>query len=125
MTTLFATTIDEVGAEALDLLDGGVLILFAAGAPPELAEVSITHRVTTPPSTSPVAGSTLRIDGAPLRITAVGDTAWQKATDIGHVVFSFNGASAAERPGEICVERTPSEQLRPLLRPGAAIEITV
>ena len=124
MTTLFATTIDEVGADALDLLDGGVLILFAAGAPPELAEVSITHRVTTAPSTPPTPGGTLRIDGTPFSITAVGETAWQKATDIGHVVFSFNGASMAERPGEICVAQTPPEQLRPLLRPGAAIEIS-
>ena len=123
MATLFRTVIEEVGPEAIDLLDGGVLILFAAGAPPELAEVSVTHRVEVEANDAPARGSLLRVDGTDFRITAVGVSAWAKVRDIGHVVFSFNGADAAERPGEICVETTASDRLAPLLRPGAAIEI--
>ncbi len=124
MTTLFRTAIAAVGDEAAELLDGGVLILFAAGAPPELAEISVTHDIITPPGAAPEPGSLLRIDDARFRITAVGATAWQKIAEIGHVVFSFNGAAIAERPGEICVEHAPPERLRPLLRAGAGIEIT-
>ncbi len=123
MTTLFRTTIDEVGVEAADLLAGGVLILFAAGAPPELAEVSVTHSVTVAAGEAPATGSVLRIDGTGFRITAVGQSAWQKIGEIGHVVFSFNGADVAERPGEICVESAASDRLVTLLRPGADIEI--
>ena len=37
-----------------------------------------------------------------------------------HVVFSFNGASAVDRPGEICVEAVPGERLKPLITLGSA-----
>ncbi len=123
MVTLYRTTIREIGTEAPELLDQGVLILFALGAPPELAEVSILHEADHADASAPVAGDALRIDGQLFRITAVGDTAWQKVSELGHVVFSFNGAAMAERPGEICVETATADRLRPLLRPGATIEL--
>ena len=39
MKTYFRTTITQVGPDVADLIEGGVLILFADGAPAELAEV--------------------------------------------------------------------------------------
>ncbi len=123
MVTLYSTTIRDVGIEAPDLLEQGVLILFALGAPPELAEVSILHEADRAAAAPPVAGDVLRIGGAQFRITAVGDTAWQKVSELGHVVFSFNGAATAERPGEICIEAADADRLRPLLRSGLTIEI--
>lgn len=123
MATLYSTTIRDVGAEAYDLLEQGVLILFALGAPPELAEVSVLHEATQEPAAPPVGGDGLQIGQQRFRITAVGDTAWQKVTEMGHVVFSFNGATAAERPGEICVEPVPPDQLRALVQPGTCIEV--
>ncbi len=123
MNTLYSTMIRDVGIEAPDLLEQGVLILFALGAPPELAEVSILHEADRAAAAPPVAGDALRIGGEQFRITAVGDTAWQKVSELGHVVFSFNGAATAERPGEICVETVDAERLRPLLRSGLTIEV--
>ena len=123
MATLYRTTIHEVGTDAADLLDQGVLILFARGAPPELAEVSVLHDVEQAAGSPPVGGDIVRIGADPFRITAVGDTAWHKISELGHVVFSFNGAFEAERPGEICVEPVASDRLRALLRPGTAIEV--
>ena len=46
MTVLYETTIKEIGPEAADLLEGGVLILFRVGAPRELAEVAVLHEPT-------------------------------------------------------------------------------
>ncbi len=123
MVTLYSTTVRNVGAEAPDLLEQGVLILFALGAPPELAEVSILHEADRAAAAAPVAGDALRINGQGFRITAVGDTAWQKVSELGHVVFSFNGAAMAERPGEICVESVAADRLRRLLQPGTTIEV--
>ncbi len=124
MTTLYRTTIRDVGVEAPDLLDQGILILFAAGAPPELAEVSVLHEVEdAAAAAAPAPGDAVRIGADRFRITAVGDTAWQKVSEIGHVVFSFNGAAVAERPGEICVEPVASERLQALLQPGATLEV--
>ncbi|WP_428391633.1 PTS glucitol/sorbitol transporter subunit IIA [Lichenicoccus sp.] len=123
MDTLYSTTIREVGAEAGDLLDAGVLILFAVGAPPELAEVSVLHEAAGSPGACPEGGDALRIADQNFCITAVGETAWQKIAEIGHVVFSFNGLAVAERPGEICVEPVPGERLRALLQPGTALSV--
>ncbi len=124
MTTLYRTTIRDVGVEAPDLLDQGILILFAAGAPPELAEVSVLHDVdAAAAAAAPAPGDAVRIGDDRFRITAVGDTAWQKVSEIGHVVFSFNGAAVAERPGEICVEPAAPERLQTLLQPGVTLEV--
>ncbi len=133
MTILYRTTISAIGEEAGDLLDEGILILFADGAPPELAEVSVLHRAepaepqdhaqTQLQARPPVPGDTLAIGDDRFAITAVGASAWEKIAEIGHVVFSFNAAAAAERPGEICVETAPPERLRALLQPGAPLSV--
>ncbi|MDP4822711.1 MAG: PTS glucitol/sorbitol transporter subunit IIA [Aestuariivirgaceae bacterium] len=122
MTTLYHTKISEVGAEAPDMLVGGVLILFKVGAPPELAEVSVLHEPDAQIGAAPVPGDTLAIGTLTLKITAVGDTAWKKVADIGHVVINFNGAARAERPGEICVEARNAEEVEPFLVNGAILE---
>ena len=41
----YSTTVTAIGEEVADLLEGGVLILYADGAPPALAEVSVQHLV--------------------------------------------------------------------------------
>ena len=123
MTILYRTAIEAIGPDVDDMLDGGVLILFASGSPPELAEVSVTHDVIESSDTPPSPGGELRIGDGRFLITAVGDTAWEKVRSMGHVVFSFNGATTADRPGEICVEPAESARVRALLQPGAAIEV--
>ena len=59
MTTLYHTKISDVGAEAPDMLSGGVLILFKVGAPPELAEVSVLHEPDDKIGAAPKPGDTL------------------------------------------------------------------
>jgi PTS system glucitol/sorbitol-specific IIA component len=123
MTTLYQTKISEVGSEAPDMLSGGVLILFKTGAPPELAEVSVLHDPKGQIGPAPKPGNTLHIGSISLKITAVGDTAWKKVADLGHVVINFNGAKSAERPGEICVDKTDTDAVAAALSLGTMIEI--
>jgi PTS system glucitol/sorbitol-specific IIA component len=115
--------ITEVGEEVHDLLDGGVLILFADGAPPELAEVSVLHRTLAKVGSAPEVGTSLAIGPVASTITAVGPGAWKKVIEIGHVVINFNGASQAERPGELCAAAVDLEALKQALTTGAAITI--
>jgi PTS system glucitol/sorbitol-specific IIA component len=122
MTTLYHTKISEVGAEAPDMLVGGVLILFKVGAPPELAEVSVLHDPDAKMGAAPKPGNMLAIGKLQLKITAVGDTAWKKVADLGHVVINFNGAARAERPGEICVEACDADAVSKYLTPGTILE---
>ena len=120
----FSTVVTAVSPEARELIAGGVLILFAEGAPPELAEVSVLHRIVMPPAAeAPAAGATLTIAGLSTRITAIGDKAWAKIADIGHVVINFNGSTAAPRPGEISVAPVNLTALADGLAPGAVIVI--
>jgi PTS system glucitol/sorbitol-specific IIA component len=124
MTThYYKTVISEVGHEVRDLLEGGVLILYAHGAPPELAEVSVLHRAEQVHAEAPRAGSQLRIGEVSALVTAVGPTAWNKVNELGHVVINFNGSSAAERPGEICAQPVDTDALLAYIRSGTVIEI--
>ena len=121
---LLRTVVTEVGPDVADLVAGGVLILFAAGAPPELAEVSVLHRVEEAAAEQgPVAGAALRIGALATTLTGVGALAWAKVREMGHVVVNFNGSATPERPGELCAEQVDLEQLGAALRPGAEIVI--
>src|SRR6218665_1071103 len=142
----YSTTVTGIGAEVPDLLDGGVLILYADGAPPALAEISVQHRVdgavpTLPPpprrefsaqprgggavpTLAPPVGASIFVGALSTRVSAVGSTAWSKVRELGHVVLNFNGARLAERPGEICVEPCDLMAVRRQMRSGNTIRIT-
>lgn len=119
----YKSVISSIGEEVEALLEGGVLILYSDGAPPELAEVSVLHRVEQASGRTPCPGSVLRIGEVSARVTAVGSTAWNKVSELGHVVISFNGADAAERPGEICASTIDCGRLFQGMRNGTVIEI--
>ena len=124
MSLQFRTAVTAIGPDVADLLEGGVLILFADGAPPELAEVSVTHRVVEGPSDEPPApGATIRVGGVEARLTGIGPLAWARVRDIGHVVINFNGEATPERPGEITASAVDAAALAGALRPGAEITI--
>lgn len=124
MSVLLKTRVTDVGPEVADLAEGGVVILFADGSPPELAEVSVLHKTETGPSDdAPTKGASIAIGGVTTAITAVGPSAWSKVKEIGHVVINFNGASEAERPGEICAAPVDPEALVAELKTGALIVV--
>lgn len=124
MSVLLRTRVTEIGPEVADLAEGGVIILFADGSPPELAEVSVLHRAESGPSDdAPTTGASIAIGGVTATITAVGPSAWAKVREIGHVVINFNGASEAERPGEICASEVDSRALVAELKSGAIITV--
>ena len=120
----FRATVTDVSDEARELVEGGVLILFAEGAPPELAEVSVLHRVSVPPSQeAPPVGARLSIGAFSAPITAIGEYAWRKMGEIGHVVINFNDGAQAPRPGEISTASIDLAALAASLAPGMVIEI--
>ena len=121
METIYRTEITELGPEVPEFLDMGLLILFKAGAPPELAEMSAMHEPETFREEPPKVGDILAVGDRELRITAVGERAWKNVRDLGHVVFKFNGQDETEAPGEIYLEET--EGLSGLFQPGTRLEI--
>lgn len=124
MSVLLRTRVTAIGPEVADLAEGGVVILFAYGSPPELAEVSVLHKAESGPSDdAPTRGASIAVGGVTAAITAVGPSAWAKVREIGHVVVNFNGAAQAERPGEICAAEVDTAALVAELKPGAVIVI--
>lgn len=123
MDTIYATTLGEIGGEAGEFLSEGMLILFADGAPPELAEVSVAHSPSTTREAPPAAGDILAVGDVELRITAVGHKAWENMLALGHATFRFNGAAETELPGEICVEELGGDAIAARIRPGARLEL--
>jgi PTS system glucitol/sorbitol-specific IIA component len=124
MDVFLRSVITKVGPEVPDLLAGGVLILFADGAPEELAEVSVLHQIESEPSiTGPEPGAELCIGNLSVILTGVGEHAWAKVRDIGHVVVNFNGLDVPERPGELCASQINLDALGAALTAGNEIII--
>lgn len=124
MTVLLKTRVTSVGPEVADLAEGGVVILFADGSPPELAEVSVLHATEAGPSDgAPQKGASITLGNVAATITAVGETAWAKVREMGHVVISFNGAEETDRPGEICASAVDPTALVDALQSGTIITI--
>lgn len=117
------TTIKAIGPDVGDLVENGVLILFAEGAPPELAEVSVLHKVDEI-GAAPKPGDKIMIGKLAATITAIGPAAWKKVLDIGHVVINFNDAKSAERPGEICATSLAPSDIMANLKAGQIISIS-
>ena len=124
MSVLLRTRVTSIGPEVADLAEGGVVILFADGSPPELAEVSVLHKTELGPSDgAPQKGASITLGPVSAVITAVGSSAWSKVLEMGHVVISFNGPTEAERPGEICASQVDAQALVAALKTDAIITI--
>jgi len=120
---IYLTEVTEIGPEVAEFLEAGLLILFQAGAPPELAEIAVLHEPISKREAPPEPGDVLAIGTREFRITAVGSKAWKNVQDLGHAVFKFSGSREAELPGEIHLEEQGAEDLSELVRPGARVEI--
>jgi PTS system glucitol/sorbitol-specific IIA component len=100
--TYYRTTIVDIGAEAGDMIAGGVLILFGEPLPEALAEMSIVHRPTQTLSGHVVSvGDTVSLAGSDLRIEAVGDLATKNLDDLGHIVLYVNQPNQKLLPGAV------------------------
>ena len=118
------TEITGIGPEVVEMAEGGVVILFADGAPPELAEISVVHKVSEDPSEAePPVGESIRIGSISAKITGIGPTAWAKMKSMGHIVFAINGGDASDRPGEICITEISVKDLLAQLKVGNRISI--
>ncbi len=120
---IYLTEVTELGPEVAEFLEAGLLILFQAGAPPELAEIAVLHEPISRREAPPEPGDVLAIGALEFRITAVGSKAWQNIQDLGHAVFRFSGSGEAELPGEIHLEEQGAEDLGETIRPGVRVEI--
>lgn len=102
---LWQTEITSVGAEAGDLLEGGVLILFGEPVPDALAEVSVVHRLggdKAVGAADPIApGDEVHLGEDSFTIDEVGDIANRNLADLGHIVVYVNSPDQTLLPGAV------------------------
>jgi glucitol/sorbitol PTS system EIIA component len=108
--TRFETRVVAVGEQVAEFVRAGVLVLFKAGAPDELAEFSVLHEATVNED-GVEPGDVLELGDERYRVLAVGSVANQNLQALGHLVVKANGRIEPELPGDVCVE------LKPLLKP--------
>jgi glucitol/sorbitol PTS system EIIA component len=100
--TYYRTTVVEVGPEAAEMAEAGVIILFGEPLPEALAEVSVVHRPSQTLDGHAVGvGDTVVIGEQQLSITAVGDLATKNLDDLGHVVLYVNQPEQKLLPGAV------------------------
>ncbi|MGW4127252.1 PTS glucitol/sorbitol transporter subunit IIA [Amycolatopsis japonica] len=90
MTVYYESTILRSGAEAQDMVDGGVVILYADPIPDALEEVSVVHVPAAKPGREVRVGDIFRLGDAEVELTAVGDRADENLRTLGHIVVYLN-----------------------------------
>ena len=118
MNVIYENKVKALGACVKEFEDSNMFILFGDNAPEELRDYCYSVSVN-PINGTITAGQTLKIDENEYRITAVGEEAPVTLAGLGHCTVNFNGASAAELPGTICVESKPM----PDIQVGTVIQI--
>ena len=123
MEPIYLTEVTEIGPEVADFLEAGLLILFEAGAPPELAEIAVLHTPVSRREDPPEPGDMVTFGDREFRIKAIVYKAWQNVLDLGHAVFKFEGLEEKELPGEIHLEGPNAGTLGEIIAPGLRVEI--
>ncbi|TCP54024.1 PTS system glucitol/sorbitol-specific IIA component [Tamaricihabitans halophyticus] len=97
----YESSVLRVGAEAADMVEGGVWILYADPIPDALEEVSIVHAPTGELTREMRAGDRLWLGEDSVELTAVGERANENLRTIGHVVIYLDQEDTQLLPGAV------------------------
>jgi PTS system glucitol/sorbitol-specific IIA component len=119
MTTVYSTTVTQIGELVESFRAAGYLVFFGANAPEELHDFCILHKVDSQ-SDSLQVGDVVTIGDTKLEVLAVGDVANENLMNLGHLNLKANGLQEAELPGDVNVQ---AGEL-PVLTVGQIVTIT-
>jgi PTS system glucitol/sorbitol-specific IIA component len=101
----------SVGEYVAQYLQENKFIIFSDPVPQDIADYCVVHRASE--LTAPLTpGKMVVIDNTPHTITAVGSVAEINLKQLGHITFSFDGASVPELPGTIHLTGAPPKLLQ-------------
>lgn len=119
---VYSTTVTAVGELVSDFRDQGILVFFGEGAPIELHEFSVLHKVEIS-QRAPEVGDLIRINSEDFseefQVLAVGSVASDNLLNLGHLDLKANGLTEAELPGDVNVEARPL----PMIKVGDKLEV--
>lgn len=117
--TVYDTVVTQVGGQVEAFLEHGLLILFHAGSPAELHDMSVLHEASLV-GDGPRPGDTIHLGQCHLDVLAVGQVVRDNLLNLGHLDLKADGRDEPRLPGDVCV---PVGDL-PLLSTGDTIRIT-
>jgi PTS system glucitol/sorbitol-specific IIA component len=119
---VYKTTVTAVGELVADFREQGILVFFGEGAPAELHEFSILHKVEIS-QRAPEVGDLIRINSESFseefKVLAVGAVASDNLLNLGHLDLKANGLTEAELPGDVNVEA----RTLPMIKVGDKLEV--
>jgi PTS system glucitol/sorbitol-specific IIA component len=115
---VYSTTVTAVGELVSDFRDQGILVFFGEGAPEELHEFSVIHKVEIS-ERAPITGDLIRINDEEFDVLAVGSVVSDNLLNLGHLDLKANGLTEAELPGDTNVEA----RSLPIINVGDKFEI--
>jgi len=119
---VYSTTVTAVGELVSDFREQGILVFFGEGAPIELHEFSVLHKVEVS-QRAPEVGDLIRINSEDFseefQVLAVGSVASDNLLNLGHLDLKANGLTEAELPGDVNVEARPL----PMIKVGDKLEV--
>jgi glucitol/sorbitol PTS system EIIA component len=118
-TTVYESSVTQVGEQVEAFLDHGLLIFFQDGSPAELHDISVLHSATVKDD-GPRPGDTIHVGATALEVLAVGDVVRDNLLNLGHLDLKADGRTEAKLPGDVCVRKGDL----PLLAEGDVFRIT-
>jgi PTS system glucitol/sorbitol-specific IIA component len=115
---VYSTTVTAVGELVSDFRDQGIIVFFGEGAPEELHEFSVLHKVEVS-ERAPIAGDLIRINEEEFNVLAVGSVVSDNLLNLGHLDLKANGLTEAELPGDTNVDA----RTLPMIKVGDKFEI--
>lgn len=102
MSFYYESTVLRAGDEAAEMVEGGVVILYADPIPDALESVSVVHGPAKGPEREIRTGDVFSIGDEDVEVTAVGDRAHENLSTLGHVVVYLNPDDGTELlPGAV------------------------
>lgn len=115
---VYSTTVTAVGELVSDFRNQGILVFFGEGAPEELHDFSVLHKVEIS-HRAPIVGDLIRINNEEFNVLAVGSVVSDNLLNLGHLDLKANGLNEAELPGDTNIEARPM----PIINVGDKFEI--
>ncbi|SKA79099.1 PTS system, glucitol/sorbitol-specific IIA component [Clostridium sp. USBA 49] len=103
---IYSTKILEIGLNADEFLNGGMIVLFGFDAPPELRPYCFLINKNELKDSIEV-GDIFLIDESEYKIIAVGEQVNKNLRDLGHITIDFRGEIENIMAGSLYVEQKP------------------
>lgn len=100
-TTVWQSTVVQIGKDAAEMFEAGVYILFGLPCPDALAEVSLIHSGPAGRFVPVEAGDEFVLGDCGVTITEVGSLANDNFEKLGHFVVYLNVGEADLLPGAV------------------------